>query len=386
MMRLAILKCLKRLKDLRAHEISVFSGPCSEDKNQFTQLSTEHRALNTNKGSILVAVLWSLFFLASLAMVISASIEPQLVLAARLRDRTVLRQWARAAVARAAIELRADETDGYDGYFDSWSHNEEAFKNMAMTDGGYFSLEYSLPGEEGTEEETDEENEGTRYYGLMDEEGRININKVPANVLARLFELAAEMSSQEAADLADAIVDWRDEDDDPSTNGAENSYYEALDPSYACKNADFEVAEELFLVRDMTSDIFEKIEPYITVYGKGKININTADQMVLQAAGMRESLAEKVLTFRKGDDGMLATDDDNAFNSTDDAANVLSSKAGLNAEEVTEFEAIIEEGLVGVSSDVFRGYSFGRFQDSEISSELVFVIGRDEKIRYWREK
>jgi hypothetical protein len=50
------------------------------------------------------------------------------------------------------------------------------------------------------------------------------------------------------AELAGAIIDWRDSDSDVSTNGAEAQNYLLLTPPYECKNSNFETAEELRLV------------------------------------------------------------------------------------------------------------------------------------------
>jgi hypothetical protein len=55
--------------------------------------------------------------------------------------------------------------------------------------------------------------------------------------------------------LAAAIIDWRDENDEVSTDGAEESTYQRLNPAYRCKNAPFESVDELRLVFGMTLDI-----------------------------------------------------------------------------------------------------------------------------------
>jgi hypothetical protein len=50
-------------------------------------------------------------------------------------------------------------------------------------------------------------------------------------------------------DVAAAIVDWRDEDSDAMTNGAESDYYLSLPEPYYAKNAPFETVDELLWVR-----------------------------------------------------------------------------------------------------------------------------------------
>ncbi|MDG2380800.1 MAG: type II secretion system protein GspK [Pirellulaceae bacterium] len=56
-------------------------------------------------------------------------------------------------------------------------------------------------------------------------------------------------------DIADAILDWIDEDDDSREYGAEIDYYSSLPQPYAPKNGPLETLEELLLVRGVTPDL-----------------------------------------------------------------------------------------------------------------------------------
>ena len=56
-------------------------------------------------------------------------------------------------------------------------------------------------------------------------------------------------------DIADAILDWIDEDDNPREYGAEFDFYSGLDPPYSPKNGPLETVEELLLVRGVTPDL-----------------------------------------------------------------------------------------------------------------------------------
>jgi hypothetical protein len=55
-----------------------------------------------------------------------------------------------------------------------------------------------------------------------------------------------------SVEIADAILDWLDEDDEPREFGAEADYYSSLVPPYAPKNGPLETVEELLLVRGVT--------------------------------------------------------------------------------------------------------------------------------------
>ena len=55
-------------------------------------------------------------------------------------------------------------------------------------------------------------------------------------------------------DVADAILDWMDEDDEVRDYGAEASYYQGLSPPYR-PNGPLDTVEELLLVRGVTPQL-----------------------------------------------------------------------------------------------------------------------------------
>lgn len=335
------------------------------------------KAVSARQGSILIGVLWALFFLTALALVINTVIAPQLTLAGTLRDRLVLRNLAEAGMKRAVIALRNDATGEYDALSDDWAVDDEAFKEIFLTDTGYFSVEYSVSGAEGQESRV--------RYGLADEERKINVTTAPSEVLARVLAAAGDVSDQEAAEIIEAVLDWQDADDEKRDSGAESDYYEGLERPYPCKNGNFEALEELLLVKGMTRDLFDGIKDHLTVYGNGGVNINTADAGTLALLGMDEDLAGRIVRHRNGNDGEAGTDDDNVFESAQSFVADLSARISLSANDVAALTAIVDAGLIGVRSDYFRGRAYGRFADSRQSYEIVFVIGRNEAVHFWKE-
>jgi len=77
-------------------------------------------------------------------------------------------------------------------------------------------------------------------FGVVDEASKLNLNTATAAMLEALPGMTPQ--------LAGAIVDWRDADSEPSENGAENEVYARFQPPRRCKNAPFESLEELRLV------------------------------------------------------------------------------------------------------------------------------------------
>lgn len=96
-------------------------------------------------------------------------------------------------------------------------------------------------------------------YGLMDESSKLNVNILPyldayyeglgAPGTARNLLLNLPNMTEE---IADAIIDWVDADDDTRDYGAESSFYASQNPPYQCKNAPMDSLEELLLIRDVT--------------------------------------------------------------------------------------------------------------------------------------
>jgi len=99
-------------------------------------------------------------------------------------------------------------------------------------------------------------------YGLEDESTRLNINllltadkALPNGGRTLLMALPGMDMIEDPESIADAIMDWIDEDDEPREYGAEFDYYQALQPPYAPKNGPLETVEELLLVRGMTPEL-----------------------------------------------------------------------------------------------------------------------------------
>ena len=57
------------------------------------------------------------------------------------------------------------------------------------------------------------------------------------------------------AELAAAVIDWRDGDGEVSPGGAEAEHYLLLDDPHECKNAPFETVDEILLVKGASVDV-----------------------------------------------------------------------------------------------------------------------------------
>lgn len=144
---------------------------------------------------------------------------------------------------------------------------------------------------------------------IEDERGKFNLNDLAAGGdpsakklkvlrVKRLFELL-----QVSPDLVDAIVDWVDFDETPEPAGAETLYYQTLRPPYRAANAPMQTLGELRLIKGMTEESFAKISRFVTVYpveGETRINLNTAESVVIQALDPRitQAMAGEIMLNR----------------------------------------------------------------------------------------
>jgi general secretion pathway protein K len=72
--------------------------------------------------------------------------------------------------------------------------------------------------------------------------------------------------AERAAQLADAIFDYRDADDKRMANGAENAEYRAAGTGWLPKNGPLQSLDELGQVHGMTPELQARMRPYITVH------------------------------------------------------------------------------------------------------------------------
>ncbi|MCM8782372.1 MAG: general secretion pathway protein GspK, partial [Candidatus Omnitrophica bacterium] len=288
---------------------------------------------NKKRGSILIIALWSLCLLATFAVSLGIGVRQKLALVNRMDERDRLRFIGEGGIKKAIAYLKEEPEKNYAALKDNWSNNPSIFKEINIG-GGNFSLLYNYIAEPSGVLEL--------RYGLIDEESKININKASQPVLERLFRLV-DFNETQAQELAAAIVDWRDTDSELSIplGSAEDSYYRNLKYPYEAKDADFEVLDEILLVKGMDENIFEKIKNYITIYGSGKINVNTASKTVLLALGLSRDLADKIVSFRLGEDGIISTNDDNIFEAPSNIVPKLSQFFHLSDSEIASLSVIV---------------------------------------------
>ncbi|UCG49934.1 MAG: general secretion pathway protein GspK [Phycisphaerales bacterium] len=184
-------------------------------------------------------------------------------------------------------------------------------------------------------------------YDLRDELGHLNINRSDPVCIEKIEYL-------DKALLA-CMYDWIDADDSMNPGGAETDFYERLEPPHIAKNSDCIALKELLYLKNMTPEIYlgedlnhnrslddnerdgwqripsdnrdNTLDPGLvdafTVFGDGKINVNTAARDILSALPeIDEAVVECLLAWRTGPDRIMGTDDDLCFTGAQDIATV----------------------------------------------------------------
>jgi len=261
------------------------------------------RAPFNNRGIALILTILIVSLVVSLTLQFNTSMRSSLYAAANLSDGIKLGCIARSGFNGALAVLYADGSSGVvDSLRDDWAYIRAYSEvSASMFEDGSFLVDVTdLSGR-------------IQINRLVNDQG--DYNDTQRNILLRLLGFPEfGLDADEAENLVDAIKDWIDEDNEVTRFGAEDAYYLTLEDPYPCKNGPLESLEELLLVRGMTGELFYGAEEapgishYVSAYGEGKININTAELLVLQALSDRidEELAEEMVAYRMDEDNDIA--------------------------------------------------------------------------------
>lgn len=186
----------------------------------------------TYRGIALVAVLWGIALLTIVAGALSATLQREARLAGNLLAQAQARHAAEGAVHLAILALLAPGDEPPDG-----SVHDRAIGHAAVR------------------------------VAIQDEAGKIDLNLARERLLHGLL-LAVGAGDRERHRAVDAILDWRDADDAPRADGAEDREYLAAGIAYGAKDGHFDSIEELQLVMGMTPELYRKLRPALTVYAR----------------------------------------------------------------------------------------------------------------------
>jgi general secretion pathway protein K len=121
----------------------------------------------------------------------------------------------------------------------------------------------------------------TLAIAVQDEAGKVDLN-IATPVLIRALVLGLGVSGGEPA--ADAILDYRDEDDARRPSGAERAEYLAAGRLHGPRNGPFLAIEDLASVLGVTQADADRLRPFVTVHsGLGGVDANVAPRALVDA-------------------------------------------------------------------------------------------------------
>src|SRR5271155_3061083 len=256
--------------------------PDRRTSNEACVTSAPKSAARTEAGFVLVAVLWILAALATLASIYS-SYTVNTAAASRVPDDRVQAE----ASIRAGVEMAV--------------FRQLAVPEKARLARGGFDLRVGRTGV---------------TVRFRSEAARIDLNAAPADLLAGLFT-AVGVDSARAKTFAERVVGWRTKaaaSADANVAGAdgkdgkaskEDQLYSEQHMPYPPRHAPFDNTLELSLLPGVSLAVVERVLPFVTVFsGRPEVDVSSADPTVLSAfPEMTPQILGAVLNARVNDPG-----------------------------------------------------------------------------------
>jgi len=261
------------------------------------------RRMRHNEGIALILTILIISLIIALTLQFNTSMRSNLVAAVNLRDDVKIGCIARSGFNGALAVLHEDASSGnVDTLREDWAHAKLFSENSpSLFKEGRFIVEIAdLSGK-------------IQLNQLVDKEG--NYNSTQKGLFVRFLKSPEfGLDPGEVENIVDAIKDWIDTDNETTRFGAEDAYYQTLKKPYPCKNAPIEFLEELLFVRGITKELLygsgkkPGISQYLSPHGNGKININTANILILRSLSddIDQERAEDMVAYRENEDNDLS--------------------------------------------------------------------------------
>jgi len=229
----------------------------------------------TGRGLALVAVLWMVAALMVTATGVVYAVRGEVRAVASFREIAAAGAIGEAGVILAARELAATKIRE-----SRLQQSEVSFEQVAV---------------------------GVRVVPLS---GLIDLNGASEPLLADLIAVAGEVDRGLASQLAQRIIDWRDADDQPQPDGAEDAAYAAAGSPFRTRGGPFEAPEDLLQVLGVDFDLYDRLRRLVTVHARGNARVDpaAAPMAVLRVlAGGNEQIADAYAGAREASGALADT-------------------------------------------------------------------------------
>lgn len=329
------------------------------------------------KSQALIISLWILAILTVLAISIGRQVSMALYLSKYQKNRLKAISLAKAGINRAIVELERDaKENAYDSLAETWSTGKDIQGNYIFE---------SVEIEDGLDE--------TFTVTIIDEDSKININTADIQLLKQLFIL--KEFEADAPGLAEAIFAWRDPtaETEPDREIFRNGPLGIPEELLPILEYYYELKVGVENCRKKAQEVYDKVKDLITVYGDGKININTVPrenlEMFFDSAlnQMQEQGISDLPTEAETQELLNLIFDFREENKYFKNIQEIKSNLGLQPTDhrckIIDF--LITEGIISVSANNFRIESIGNV--GQITKKITAVVKRIVPIKtvYWHE-
>ena len=146
-------------------------------------------------------------------------------------------RWLARAGIEQAMAILDDDGEITDSPLDWWYEDSISFERIDLATGEFSVI---APARENTPR--------VPRYGLLDLNSRLNVNTAAENQLSAIPQIDPS--------IVDAIVDWRDGDENTRPGGAERGHYQRLDFPYEIRNGPLQTHTEMLLIKGIDRDVF----------------------------------------------------------------------------------------------------------------------------------
>lgn len=328
-------------------------------------------------GAALIVAVWVILLMTILISSMAFDMQVEANVAGYQRKRLKAQYLARAGMewATAVLSRRVTENPDEDLQLQPQQDEKLVVASINLARG---------VGVSGVEREF---GEGKFIVDILPEESRRNVNILTEEDWREILDQAG-VENTRWPELIDCFYDWIDEGDTHRLNGAETDDPYYADKEYEVKNAPLDTVDELLMVKGFDRSIlyggpskedekvmYNGIAGWLTTWGDGKINVNTASREVLMTLPeIEEYVIDAILEERKGLDGLPNTKDD-GFRTVEDVV----AKTGLDQQLA---------GLITTSERKYlRVISIGDIEGVRSGIWAVIQAGEGGVIPvYWREE
>ncbi len=327
-------------------------------------MKTPRKNRNGSKdGAALLVALWVLIILSLIVGSFAFEVQLEAMLVSHKRKRFHAEMMARSGIeyARAILDKQSEAKQLE---IEDMEEDKDGFMKAAL----YIKRGLSTTSEI-------ELGEGSFSVTLESAEGRLNANMLSREDWLDILEMA-NVPSTEWDTMIDCLEDWIDEGDFHKLNGAESDDPFYQDAGYPVKDGPLDSVQELLLIKGWGPDILYGkeadeegdeifgIAELLTVWGGGKLNINTASIDAMRAAGLSDEKIMEILDKRKGPDGESGTPDDGIKSL---------NEVGLDSNNFT------------LQSEFVKVTSVGDAFDKQSQIDCIFLTEGSKAIVYWEE-